>query len=96
MLIGSREYYIKKIMATYNYDRENAEKAFEYMKYKRANYTLGKQRSDNHFQFNLMPFAAITKPLKLKSLISPTLLLLFRYSLRNHRCYLCSPLLTQP
>jgi hypothetical protein len=29
-------------MATYNYDRENAEKAFEYMKYKRANYTLGK------------------------------------------------------
>lgn len=29
-------------MATYNYDRDNAEKAFEYMKYKRANYTLGK------------------------------------------------------
>jgi hypothetical protein len=29
-------------MATYNYDRENAEKAFEYMKYKRAAYTLGK------------------------------------------------------
>jgi hypothetical protein len=40
--LGSREYYIKKIMATYNYDRDNAEKAFEYMKYKRANYTLGK------------------------------------------------------
>ncbi len=39
---GSREYYIKKIMETYNYDRENAEKAFEYMKYKRANLTLGK------------------------------------------------------
>lgn len=31
-------------MATYGYDRENAEKAFEYMKYKRANYTLGKSR----------------------------------------------------
>jgi hypothetical protein len=29
-------------MQTYNYDRENAEKFFEYMKYKRANYTLGK------------------------------------------------------
>jgi hypothetical protein len=29
-------------METYQYDRENAEKAFEYMKYKRANYTLGK------------------------------------------------------
>lgn len=28
-------------MATYNYDRENAEKAFEYMKFKRAQYTLG-------------------------------------------------------
>jgi hypothetical protein len=28
-------------MQTYNYDRENAEKFFEYMKYKRANYTLG-------------------------------------------------------
>jgi hypothetical protein len=28
-------------MVTYNYDRENAEKAFEYMKYKRANYSLG-------------------------------------------------------
>ena len=43
--IGSREYYIKKIMTTYNYDRENAEKAFEYMKYKRANITLGKQKA---------------------------------------------------
>ena len=31
-------------MATYNYDRTNAEKAFEYMKYKRANYTLGKSK----------------------------------------------------
>jgi hypothetical protein len=41
-ILGSREYYIQKIMATYNYDRDNAEKAFEYMKYKRANYTLGK------------------------------------------------------
>ena len=29
-------------MATYNYDRDNAEKAFEYMKFKRANYSLGK------------------------------------------------------
>ena len=29
-------------METYNYDRENAEKAFEYMKYKRANLALGK------------------------------------------------------
>jgi len=28
-------------MATYNYDRENAEKAYEYMKYKRANMLLG-------------------------------------------------------
>jgi len=28
-------------MATYNYDRENAEKAYEYIKYKRAQYTLG-------------------------------------------------------
>lgn len=34
--LGSREYYIRKIMETYSYDRENAEKAFEYMKYKRA------------------------------------------------------------
>jgi len=48
--IGSREYYIKKIMATYNYDRENAEKAFEYMKYKRANYTLGKQKQQQRFK----------------------------------------------
>lgn len=34
--VGSREYFIRKIMATYNYDRENAEKAYEYMKLKRA------------------------------------------------------------
>jgi hypothetical protein len=33
--------YIKRIMETYNYDRENAEKAYEYLKYKRAQYTLG-------------------------------------------------------
>ena len=39
--LRSREFYIRKIMDTYGYDRENAEKAFEYMKYKRANYTLG-------------------------------------------------------
>ena len=42
MFLGSREYYIRKIMTTYNYDRENAEKSFEYMKYKRASYTFGK------------------------------------------------------
>ncbi len=42
MRIGSREFYIRKIMETYGYDRENAEKAFEYMKYKRTHYTLGK------------------------------------------------------
>jgi hypothetical protein len=29
-------------MKTYNYDRENSEKVYEYMKYKRAQYTLGK------------------------------------------------------
>jgi hypothetical protein len=28
-------------MTTYNYDRENAEKAYEYLKYKRSQYTLG-------------------------------------------------------
>lgn len=28
-------------MTTYNYDRDNAEKAYEYMKYKRANTLLG-------------------------------------------------------
>lgn len=28
-------------MATYDYDRDNAEKTFEYMKYKRAQYALG-------------------------------------------------------
>lgn len=38
---GSREYYIRKIMNTYNYDRPNAEKAYEYMKYKRATVLLG-------------------------------------------------------
>jgi hypothetical protein len=38
---GSREYYIRKIMTTYNYDRTNAEKAYEYMKYKRASVLLG-------------------------------------------------------
>ena len=42
MFLGSREYYIRKIMTTYNYDRENAEKSFEYMKHKRASYTFGK------------------------------------------------------
>jgi hypothetical protein len=36
-------------MATYNYDRDNAEKAFEYMKYKRANYTLGKSKDLERF-----------------------------------------------
>ena len=45
MFLGSREYYIRKIMTTYNYDRENAEKSFEYMKYKRASYTFGKMIS---------------------------------------------------
>jgi hypothetical protein len=39
-------------MSTYNYDRENAEKAFEYMKYMRANYTLG--RSINLSMFKMM------------------------------------------
>ena len=29
-------------MVSYDYDRENAEKTYEYMKYKRAQYTLGK------------------------------------------------------
>jgi hypothetical protein len=33
---GSREYFVRKIMATYNYDRDNAEKTFEYIKVKRA------------------------------------------------------------
>ena len=28
-------------MVTYEYDRDNAEKTFEYMKYKRAQYFLG-------------------------------------------------------
>lgn len=32
---------IRKLMATYNFDRENAEKSYEYFKYKRAQYTLG-------------------------------------------------------
>jgi hypothetical protein len=32
-------------MATYQYDRENAEKAFEYIKYKRAQFTLGNNPS---------------------------------------------------
>ena len=36
-------------MATYNYDRENAEKAYEYIKYKRAQYTLGNIEIINHF-----------------------------------------------
>ena len=29
-------------MVTYNYDRDNAEKFYEYMKYQRATLTLGK------------------------------------------------------
>jgi hypothetical protein len=37
----SREYLIRKIMETYHYDRDNAEKALEYMRYKRAQYTWG-------------------------------------------------------
>lgn len=58
---GSREYYIRKIMATYNYDRDNAEKAFEYMKYKRANYALGKILIENNYFKNggKMPVARI-------------------------------------
>ena len=39
--VGSREFYVQKLMQSYNYDRENAEKAFEYIKYKRAQYSLG-------------------------------------------------------
>lgn len=45
--IGSRELYVQKIMATYNYDRENAEKAFEYIKFKRTQYMLGRSFSTN-------------------------------------------------
>lgn len=33
LFLGSRELFINKIQATYGYDRENAEKAYEYMKY---------------------------------------------------------------
>lgn len=40
-VIESREFYIKKIEETYGYDRDNAEKAFEYIKYQRAKYCLG-------------------------------------------------------
>lgn len=29
-------------MVSYDYDRDDAEKTYEYMKYKRAQYTLGK------------------------------------------------------
>lgn len=32
-------------MVTHGYDRENAEKFYEYMKYQRANVTLGKSLS---------------------------------------------------
>jgi ABC-type microcin C transport system permease subunit YejB len=41
LIKGSREYYIQKIMTTYGYDRENAEKTYEYLKYKRMQYTVG-------------------------------------------------------
>lgn len=35
-ILESREHFIKKIENTYGYDRDTAEKTFEYMKYKRA------------------------------------------------------------
>ena len=39
---GSREHFIRKIQTTYGYDRDTAEKSFEYMKYNRNKYLLGK------------------------------------------------------
>ncbi|CDW85583.1 UNKNOWN [Stylonychia lemnae] len=39
--IRSREFFIKKIQVTYGYDRENAEKTYEYMKLQRAKLALG-------------------------------------------------------
>jgi len=50
---GSRELYVRKLMYTYGYDRENAEKAYEYLKYKRAQFTLGINLYSFESEFNI-------------------------------------------
>ena len=39
--LRSREYYIKKIQASYNYDRENAEKIYEMLQVRQIEFMWG-------------------------------------------------------
>lgn len=53
-ILGSREYFIKKIQVTYGYDRDNAEKTYEYMKYQRAKLALGNFNPESYLFRNNM------------------------------------------